>query len=170
MNKVRSILILTILYSACAASSSVDVDRHVVPCGLREKVCQCREDADECEFTLIVEDLHTFVSYQLNDDGTRFGLGTPYYFNATGYLAPSFANARSGCHKIVDEKFDEAKCSVPMTVDGRTYRPFIAVNGQIPGPTLVVYENQFIVVNAINDMISESMTIHWHGMHQRNTP
>ena len=33
---------------------------------------------------------------------------------------------------------DTAECTDPQFVDGETYRLAIAVNGQIPGPTLVV--------------------------------
>lgn len=57
-----------------------------------------------------------------------------------------------------------------MTVDGSTYRLFIALNGRIPGPDLVVTEGQIVVVKVTNKLISEGITIHWHGMHQRKSP
>ena len=57
-----------------------------------------------------------------------------------------------------------------MTVDGNTYRLFIAVNGRIPGPTIVVTEGQIVVVKVINKLTSEGVTIHWHGMHQQGSP
>jgi len=166
---------LTLLLIICSApvltvsSTAVNVDRHVVPCPLQQQVCQCRETADECEFTLRVDEVYTFVSYELNDDRTSMGTASPYYINATGSLITSFPTRMARC-KLYDEKFDEVGCTVPITVDGRTYRPCIAANGQIPGPTLVVYENQFLVVNVINNLLTEAITIHWHGMHQRNTP
>ena len=177
---------LCLLSSALAQSSSID--RHVVPCGAGQRVCECRESADECEFTLVVEELQTFVSYELErpDTGyvpannpdlqnvlTREEEGKPFYINATGYLVPSFISrdddGDSDCVTF-DEDFERAKCTVPITVDGMTYRPCIAVNGQVPGPTLVVYEGQVVIANLVNNMITETVSIHWHGMNQRNTP
>ena len=37
---------------------------------------------------------------------------------------------------------------------------FIAVNGRIFGPTLIVTEEQEIVVNVFNNLTSEGVTIH----------
>ena len=45
-----------------------------------------------------------------------------------------------------------------------------AVNGQIPGPSMVVYENQMIEVTVINNIEHEGTGIHWHGMYQKGTP
>lgn len=166
------------------------IDRHRVPCGTQQKVCQCRETADECEFTLLVEEIHTFVAYELetNDNQnqgyvptqdrqqkspTREEEGTPFYINSTGYLVPSFIDrgddGGSDCITL-NEDFKGVKCSIPLTVDGQTYRPVLAVNGQVPGPTIVVYENQTVIANVVNKLVTESTAIHWHGMLQRNTP
>ena len=41
----------------------------------------------------------------------------------------------------------------------------ILVNGQYPGPTVEVFENDWVEINVINGMISESTSIHWHGVH-----
>ena len=64
----------------------------------------------------------------------------------------------------------EFNCSMPMTVDGSTYHLFIAVNGRIPGPIIVVTEGRIVVAKVINKLTSEGITIHWHGMHQRRSP
>ena len=45
-----------------------------------------------------------------------------------------------------------------------------AVNGQIPGPSIVVYENQKIEVSVSNYISNEGTGIHWHGMFQKGTP
>ena len=50
------------------------------------------------------------------------------------------------------------------------YRLFIALNGRIPGPDLVVTEGQIVVVKVTNKLTSEGITIHWHGIHQRKSP
>ncbi len=40
----------------------------------------------------------------------------------------------------------------------------------MPGPTLVVHEDQTVVVDVHNRLPGESTSIHWHGMDQFNTP
>ena len=138
-----------------ASVAVAHIDRHRVPCGTQQKVCQCRETADECEFTLLIEEIHTFVAYELDtsnedyvptqDDQqntlTREEEGTPFYINSTGYLVPSFTHIDGDgdldCITF-DEDFKTVKCSIPLTVDGKTYQPVVAVNGQVPGPTIVV--------------------------------
>ena len=57
-----------------------------------------------------------------------------------------------------------------MTIDSTTQENFIAINGLIPGPTLVVSFNQTVIVDVTNMRFNEELTIHWHGMHQNNTP
>ena len=39
-----------------------------------------------------------------------------------------------------------------------------AFNGSVPGPTLEVHEGDLVIVHFRNDL-SESTTIHWHGLH-----
>ena len=167
------------LFAISNSLATAAIDRHVVQCDTQRKVCECRETADECEFSLLIEELHTFMSYEvkrMSTDGvilTREEEGKPFYFNSTGHLIPSFLfrddEDDTDC-VIFDEDFSGARCTTPLTVDGKTYRPLIAINSLIPGPTLVVYEGQVIIANVMNEMITETISIHWHGMHQRNTP
>ena len=56
-----------------------------------------------------------------------------------------------------------------MTVDG-VNRMVESVNGTIPGPPMVMYEGQTVVVHVRNTLLSDSVTIHFHGLHQRGTP
>jgi FtsP/CotA-like multicopper oxidase with cupredoxin domain len=60
-------------------------------------------------------------------------------------------------------------CSEPITVDGKTYKTVIAVNKQLPGPTLIVREGQIVAVDVHNNLSTEGITIHWHGQHQIKT-
>ena len=46
----------------------------------------------------------------------------------------------------------------------------ITVNERIPGPAIIVYENQKVVVHVHNLLLSDSVTIHWHGLHMKGTP
>ncbi|VAH81825.1 unnamed protein product [Triticum turgidum subsp. durum] len=45
----------------------------------------------------------------------------------------------------------------------------IAVNGQLPGPTIDVFEGDEVVVDVINAS-PYNLTIHWHGILQKLTP
>ena len=56
-----------------------------------------------------------------------------------------------------------------MTADG-VNRLIEAVNGTLPGPPIVVYEGQTVIVHIKNTLLSNSATIHFHGSHQRDTP
>lgn len=56
-----------------------------------------------------------------------------------------------------------------ITVDG-VNRMVKVVNGSVPGPPLVVYEGQMVTVHISNMMLSDSTTIHFHGLHQKATP
>ena len=56
-----------------------------------------------------------------------------------------------------------------VTVDGEP-RMVIAVNETVPGPPIVVYEGQILIIHVKNNLLSDSLTIHWHGLHQKGTP
>ncbi|KAK3579382.1 hypothetical protein CHS0354_029684 [Potamilus streckersoni] len=45
-----------------------------------------------------------------------------------------------------------------------------AVNGKMPGPNIIVYEGQTVVVHVKNSLINEILTMHWHGLSMRGTP
>ena len=57
----------------------------------------------------------------------------------------------------------------PITVDGE-FRQIITVNYQMPGPTIIVNENQRLIITVHNELPNgEGISIHWHGMHQKGT-
>lgn len=168
-----------------------------VVCPDNKKYCECPEDAHACKFSsLKVEELQTFVSYKYKDEkddvlstsfarlqtkSKRGSAGDVYYLNGRGFTPslppPPLKNKPpeyGGCYfndtDVTDETFATGQCSVPTTVDGSTYRMFIGVNGQIPGPTLIVYEGQILRIRVHNKLTSEGISVHWHGMHQRQTP
>ena len=144
-----------------------------VTCMDLQEVCEC--NANECNFRLNISELQTFTSYYL-ENGTELtegAAGFSYYVDGSGYH-PSPRLRIMPCYMetqlVNDSDFRSQNCSVPMTVDGKTYRLFIAVNGRIPGPTLIVNEGAVVRVSVHNRLTSEGITIHWHGMHQKDTP
>ena len=180
-------LVLAFAAALFLESAIVHGQRDNVACGHQQEVCRCNSTAEVCYFELEVEELQTFTSYGIDSNGDIVSRGIPgdtYYLNGNGFK-PSISdcpNRRSGPDRLPECNgpcWNEGyrtlsdfgpSCSMPMTVDGNTYRLFIAVNGRIPGPTIVVTEEQIVVVKVINKLTSEGISIHWHGMHQRRSP
>ena len=131
-------------------------------CERGSAVCECEADTDVCEFTLTVEEIRTFTRYGVTNPGVE---GIIVYINeSTGELQP-VGNPFFPCSDL-----SNTDCTDAHFVDGKTYRLAIAVNGLIPGPTLIVYEGQEVTVNVENRLASEGTSIHWHGINQTNTP
>ena len=145
-------------------------------CGYQEHVCECDVTANECYFQLEIEELQTFTSHNLvpsENGGLVRGrdAASSYFINLKGELVPSDLPEENPTRCIIyGENFRDYNCSEPMTVDSRTYNTFIGVNGLIPGPTLIVHYDQTVIIDVKNSLVSEGLSIHWHGMHQMNTP
>jgi len=58
----------------------------------------------------------------------------------------------------------------PFSVPDENRKAAILVNGQYPGPTIDVYENDTVEINVVNRLITEGVSIHWHGLHPFNEP
>lgn len=48
------------------------------------------------------------------------------------------------------------------------FRPMMVINGQFPGPMIVVNEGDTVVVNVVNQA-KNATAIHWHGLFQNGT-
>ena len=160
--KVRQSLVMAI--SALLLILAVPTESQIldnVVCNHTTTSCECNQNADVCNFTLQVSLLQTFTRYSVTAEGRVDDLdGYIYTINNTGRVVPF--DPESTC--------DLPGCTEAATVDGRTFRPYIAINGQIPGPTLIVTYNQTIVVNVINTLRAQGITLHFHGLYLRNTP
>ena len=161
-------VVLFVLLSLLQSSYSVVVD-----CPDQSVSCECPEEETECEFTFRIEERFSFVTHPLTPEKevTEAG-GSLYFLNSTGFH-PSSQSSASSCYIggtiIRDETFTTNNCSVPMTLDGVNYRTLLLINGRIPGPTLVVYAGQIVVVHVVNKLESIGITIHWHGMFQQGS-
>lgn len=140
-------------------SSSIEPDIDAV-CDDHMTVCTCPDNARACSFKLTVQQILTFTRYQI--DAPPGSQGEVYFINATGQLESVSLTQTVSC--------DDVNCTEANTVDGRTFRSFYAINGRIPGPTLIMHENQIVVADVENLLSEEGISFHWHGMHQRNTP
>ena len=56
-----------------------------------------------------------------------------------------------------------------ISADGEN-RMVIVINGTLPGPPIVVYEHQTLIIHVKNMLLSDVTTLHWHGLHQKGTP
>ena len=141
-------------------------------CGFGIPVCSCNAAASQCVINLEIDEIRTFTSYKKYpvEDGegifVRGTQGVVYEINDDGET--EFLEQYETRHCAKD--FNTADCSDPQFVDGNTYRMAIGVNGQIPGPTIIVHDKQMVTIHVHNNMSSEGISIHWHGMHQTGTP
>ncbi|XP_021372420.1 L-ascorbate oxidase-like [Mizuhopecten yessoensis] len=143
-------LIITSAYLV-AGYKTLGFDHHVTP--------SCSEDDEICEFNWTINHTSTMLLFHGND--TEVGRVFPLvYANETIYK------------RIDCEEYEEATLEAitdTITADGQ-HKILYTVNGQFPGPSIVVYQGQEVVVNVKNDLVNEGVTIHWHGIYQRGTP
>lgn len=54
-----------------------------------------------------------------------------------------------------------------ITADGWNHtRYLLTANGSMPGPPIVIYQNQKITIIVKNHLLNEAVTLHWHGIDQ----
>ena len=129
--------------------------------------CRCREDADVCHFQFIIQGQMLMTRYPVNEKLNERGvLGTVYYFDSNGTLQPH-PDYDDTC---ANNPIGDRRCKPPATADEAKYRPYTSINGLFPGPNLIVYENQTLSILVVNRLEREATSIHWHGLHQNNTP
>ena len=145
---------------------------HVVKCPDGQSHCSCDTSATVCEFTLKIEERQSFTSYKFNQQDLSFE-GESYYLNGTGYIPTVAQDADCNIKNptpVTPGDFTSRGCSVPVTLDGISYRSIITINGQFPGPTLIATTGQTVKFRVYNRLMSQSVSIHWHGLFQRDTP
>ena len=138
-----------------------------VPCDYSTPSCECPLQFENgtgievCEFEFEVSLQHTFTRYDVNKTIKTVATGGQLWIinPDTGEFEPHEKKNIGTCEN----------CTKPFAVDGYTFRTFIAINGRIPGPTLIVNYNQTVSVNVFNNLLEDAVSIHWHGLDQRKT-
>ena len=146
---------------------------YAVPCDHTTTSCECplqNEDGQNievCEFEIEISELQTFSRYDVNGTKTKVGTGGRLWIinPTTGEFEPHIFGFYCHANTLIPSKY----CTDPFAVDGYTFKTFIATNGRIPAPTLIVNYNQILSVNVQNRLPGSVVSIHWHGMHQRKT-
>ena len=166
---VRIVFLLTLLLPiTCVSAAGDESNVHNVTCNTTTTSCECDQDADECIFSLQVKLRHSFARYYIDPQNSEQAeLARVYYFGDDGDLYGHTGPAHPFCLNATENNVSE--CTPAYIFDGSTFRPFVGVNGQVPGPTLIVWEDQTVVVNVANELKMETVSIHWHGMYQYNT-
>ena len=151
---LKSILLIATL--ACSAQCGIDSIPNYDP---TKTVIDCTHEKDAtdiCDIILVVEPLSTMTYYDISNVRPR---GYRFAFNSTGYLV-LLRNPSSDVSKFIS----------PIQTDGH-FRTIIAINGQMPGPTIITHYNQTLNIMVFNELGNvEGISIHWHGIHQRGTP
>ncbi|XP_052779171.1 uncharacterized protein LOC128216597 [Mya arenaria] len=124
----------------------------LLPAGLSVVQSQdCTIDMEVCEFHLEVEHKLTMMDHKT------------LTFPESGKLYAYDVTNTSEANPIPEENV--------ITADGWGNPKIVAaVNGQFPGPDIIVYEGQKVIVHVKNLLRSHAITIHWHGLHQPHTP
>ncbi|XP_059153453.1 uncharacterized protein LOC131939263 [Physella acuta] len=116
-----------------------------VACLTQYAASECLMTDDRCEFWLVIEQKLTMM----------YGKELVYPKDGQIFINPTL--------KVDSEKVITADAFMdPLLV--------ITANGTMPGPPIEVYEGQTITVHVRNDLISDAVTVHWHGLHQVKTP
>ena len=157
-------------YSGYAQMCSQNINN--VPytkCDHTTPVCECtRNDNNECYFCFEIEQRRTLTRYVLSQQEIEipgYG-GRVWYANSNGQLVEYPPEAGNP----TDVPCDDMRCTDAYVTDGNSFRPILTINNRFPGPTLIVPNNSIVMVDVYNRLSSEATSIHWHGMHQMNTP
>ncbi|XP_041349808.1 laccase-25-like [Gigantopelta aegis] len=114
-------------------------------------VSGCGMTDEVCEFWLVLEHRMTMMKHNIAVFPAN---GNIYRYDVTNISAA-----------------DPLSTDDVITADGwEDQRLVLAVNGTVPGPPIEVYEGQTVIVHVKNLMTSASTSVHWHGLHQPDTP
>ena len=125
----------------------------------------CRMRGDQCSITLNITYMQTMTVYEydssINEEvgGRRGDDGYAVNVTEAGTLQFRFDLPNYGAKEFL----------YPILADGER-RTVIAINNQVPGPSILAQQGQTLLVTVVNNLATESLAVHWHGQHVVNTP
>ena len=125
----------------------------------------CRQEGLECSIILNVTYMQTMTVYEYNSfvdrevGGRRGDDGYAVNVTADGMLRLMLSSPSYPVNEFL----------YPILADGER-RTVIAINNQVPGPTIIANQRQTLQVTVVNNLAPESLSIHWHGQHAVDTP
>ncbi|XP_052779713.1 uncharacterized protein LOC128216983 [Mya arenaria] len=153
MNPTQLGILLIITAALHFCNAQVDERPVILPAPVRGIDCICDYNANPCRCNFEVEHLLTMI-YQ--EDGKT-------------YLVEPFEGQLrlKGENKTI---LNASQAEQVITADGNGSRLVIGINGKFPGPMIDAYENQEIEITVVNRFHTDSVTIHFHGLHQVGRP
>ena len=125
----------------------------------------CRQRSDRCSIIMNVTYMQTMTVYEYDSSideevGGRRG-DDRYAVNVTanGTLQFRFSVPNYAVNEFL----------YPILADGER-RSVIAINNQVPGPSILARQGQTLLVTVVNNLATESLSVHWHGQHVVDTP
>ncbi len=85
-------------------------------------------------------------------------LAFSFFFLFLSFISIPVAEATVHYHKWdVKYEFKSPDCYKKLV---------ITINGKSPGPTILAKQNDTIIVEVKNSLLTENLAIHWHGIRQ----
>ena len=167
------VLVSLVLQQYCAfatfypeQNSIIGENGQVIQLTQPPRYIDCRDVAGSCSITLNIAYMQTMTVYEYDPDsdrdigGRRAADGYIVNLNTNGSLQFQFEAPSLDGHLLY-----------PILADGSLERRLvIAINNQVPGPTIIGRQGQNLQAKVVNNLPTESLAIHWHGLHQRGTP
>ena len=152
-------LLLAILVGYCVMGILCGVDNE--PKIDTRKVWDCTElrHTEICHITFVVESLLSMTFYNITNHKREW----------RGYRAAFTSPGKLSLLETDDPSLME-ELTIPATVDG-FFRPIIAINTHMPGPTIIAHDGQVLSITVYNELLDvKGISVHWHGMHQVGSP
>ena len=157
-------------------SKTADIVKAVGSPNMNNGAIDCRNQ-NPCDITLNITHMLTMTLYDyypnLNtrSGGYRGVDGYAINFTASGAFEFRYTSANGIPNRDISTFLwpiiADAHLEENSAVERRTV---IAVNNQMPGPTIILVKGQTVNAKVINNLASESISVHWHGQHVLEYP
>ena len=129
--------------------------------------CRSRQQNERCPIVLSITQMQTMTAYEYDSTtnvefgGKRSHHGHIVNLTSSGILQFRYPNSAPDARELL----------FPILADGSPERrPVIAINNQVPGPTIIERKGQTLRVTVVNNLDTESISVHWHGQHASGSP
>ena len=123
---------------------------------------------DPCPIILNITHMYTMTAYEYDSTidadvgGRRADQGYIVNITSSGMLQFLYSAPRGTRNP---------ELLYPILADGSPERRLvIAINNQVPGPTILGRKDQTLQVTVVNSLFTESISVHWHGQNSINRP
>jgi iron transport multicopper oxidase len=93
-----------------------------------------------------------------------------FYAHTVDFNNPEFPNDEAQCirNSVTSEVFCELSLTTAQTYPDGVSKLSYAINGFTPGPSIHCLYGDKLYINATNHFETETTSLHWHGLLQRN--